>query len=103
MTNEIPEANEAAAAKQLPTRHYRKFAPPSKLTREQCRRQTDVLRAACEHVVPSGAAITFLNSYNQVLGGSPLELALQSEDGLERVAQHLASMARLDPQQGAQS
>ena len=93
MSNEVPEVNEAAAAKQPPTRHYRKFTPPSKLTAEQCRRQTDVLRVACEHLASTGAAIAFLNGYNQALGGNPLQLALQSDDGLQRVELHLARFA----------
>jgi hypothetical protein len=51
-----------------------------------------VLRAACEHLAPRGTAIAFLNSDNQKLGGKPLQLALDSEDGLLRVERLLASM-----------
>ena len=95
MTSEVPKNGEEAAAK--PSRPYRKYAPPSSLTTDQCRRQTDVLRAACEHLAPHGAAIAFLNAYNRKLGGNPLQLALESDDGLLRVQQHLASAAKADP------
>ena len=91
MPNDTPA--EVPASK--PARHYRKFTPPSSLTPDQVRRQTDVLRAACEHLV-SGAAIAFLNAYNKELGGNPLQLALQSDDGLLRVERHLAGAAKGD-------
>ena len=85
----MPNDNPTDVPASKPTRHYRKFTPPSTLTADQVRRQTDVLRAACEHLV-SGAAIAFLNAYNKELGGNPLQIALQSDDGLLRVEQHLA-------------
>lgn len=89
LPNDVP--TDVPASK--PTRHYRKFTPPSTLTSEQVRRQTEVLRAACEHLV-SGAAIAFLNAYNKELGGNPLQIALESDDGLLRVEQHLAGAGR---------
>jgi hypothetical protein len=33
-----------------------------------------------------------LNAHNEKLGGKPLQLALESDDGLLRVEQHLAKM-----------
>jgi hypothetical protein len=91
MTEEVPETDKEAAAKPSIMRPYARRAPPSSLTPAQERRQTDVLRAACEHLAPSGAAIAFLNAYNKMLGGAPLQLALQSDEGLLRVEQHLAN------------
>jgi hypothetical protein len=94
MTEEVPESEKETAAKPSIMRPYARRAPPSSLTPAQEKRQTDVLRAACEHLVPSGAAIAFLNAYNKTLGGAPLQLALQSDDGLLRVEQHLASQGK---------
>ena len=74
-------------------RTFRKYAPPSNLTPQQSQRQTDVLRVACQHIAPNGAAISFLNAHHNGLGGSPLQLAIESDDGLLRVEQHLASIS----------
>ena len=93
MTDEVPKNGDDAAAKPAVVRTFRR-APPSSLSAEQCRRQTDVLRAACEYLVPRGAAIAFLNAYSKALGGNPLQLALGSDEGLLRVEKHLASTSR---------
>jgi len=92
MTDEVPKKGDEAATKPAMVRTFRR-SPPSSLTPEQCRRQTDVLRAACEHLAPRGAAIAFLNAYSKALGGNPLQLALGSDEGLLRVEQHLSSMS----------
>jgi antitoxin Xre/MbcA/ParS-like protein len=92
MSEEMPQTQPAEPAGAPIARSFRKYAPPSSLTPDQCRRQTGVLRAACEHLAPRGTAIAFLNSDNQKLGGKPLQLALDSEDGLLRVERLLASM-----------
>lgn len=94
MTEEVPQSDKEAAARPSIMRPYPKRAPPSSLTPEQEKRQTGVLRAACQHLAPSGAAIAFLNAYNKNLGGNPLQLALQSDEGLLRVEQHLANEGR---------
>lgn len=92
MTNEVPEGGKSAVETPLPARRFRRYGPPSSLTPEQCRRQTVVLRAACDRLFPRGSAIAFLNAHNEKLGGKPLQLALESDDGLLRVEQHLAKM-----------
>ena len=99
MTNEIPQSGSEAAAPAPIVRQFRKFAPASSLTAEQCRRQTMVLRAACGNLFPRGAAIAFLNTHDGTLGGKPLHLALESDDGLLRVEQLLARMGG-DPEGG---
>lgn len=85
MNNETNSNGEKQASRPAPAPRFRKYLPPSRLTREQCRRQTDVLRAACEHIVPNGAAIAFLNAHHEELGGVPLQLAIDSDHGLSRV------------------
>jgi hypothetical protein len=102
MPNEVP-LGEAAAAPQPPARTFRKYAPPSSLSPEQCRRQTEVLRAACDKLFPRGTAIAFLNSHNAKLGGKPLQLALDSDDGLLRVEQLIARMSKAEAERGANS
>ena len=103
MSNEIPKSAEEPAdaapavaedAAPAVARRFRRYAPASTLSPEQCRRQTDVLRAACEHLAPPGAAIAFLNAYDETLGGSPLQVALESDEGLFRVENHLAAASK---------
>ena len=92
MPNEV-SGEEEAAVPQPRGRTFRRIAPSS-LSPEQCRRQTEVLRAACDKLFPRGTAISFLNSHNAKLGGKPLQLALDSDDGLLRVEQLIAAMSR---------
>jgi hypothetical protein len=94
MANEVPQNGKEAAAAAPVARQFRRFAPPSSLTPEQCRRQTMVLRAACEHLFPRGTAIAFLNTHHRKLGGKPLQVALESDDGLLRVEQLLARISQ---------
>src|SRR4051812_39588007 len=93
MTDELPttegEFAKPPAVKRLRTAH----APA--LTFEQSKRQTDVLRMACQHIAPSGAAIAFLNADHGRLGGVPLHLAIESAQGLLRVEQHLARIGKM--------
>ncbi len=102
MRNEEQEDG-GAAIPQSPARTFRKYARPSSLSPEQCRRQTEVLRAASDRLFPRGAAIAFLNSHNAKLGGKPLQLALDSEDGLLRVEQLIARMSTAKTDPGAMS
>ena len=51
-------------------------------TPEQLRRQDAVLRCAWRNLGESGPVIAFLNSHNEHLGGQPLYVALQSDEGL---------------------
>lgn len=93
MTNGVP-GNGEEAAKPVLVRTFRKYAPPSTLTAQQGQRQTNVLRVACQYIAPNGAAIAFLNAHHEGLGGSPLQLAIESDDGLLRVEQFLASVGK---------
>lgn len=94
MASEVVKDGEEPADKPIPTRKFRRYAPPSTLTPAQSQRQTDVIRIACNHIAPNGSAIAFLNAHNDTLGGSPLKLAIESDDGLLRVEQFLASVGK---------
>ena len=93
MPNEAPDGAKSVAP-QPPARTSRKYAPPSSLSPDQCRRQAEVLRTACDKLFPSGNAITFLNSHNEKLGGKPFQLALDSDDGLLRVERLIEKMSK---------
>lgn len=54
-------------------------------TPEQSRRQSDVVQSAWRHFGESAAVIAFLNTRQDALDGQPLHLAIESDEGLERV------------------
>jgi hypothetical protein len=63
------------------------------LTQEQLKRQDSILRCAWRSLGTSGPAIAFLNTHNEQLGGQPLYLALESDEGLLRVEGLLGEIA----------
>lgn len=61
-------------------------------TPEQSRRQADVLRSAWRHFGEPGPVIAFLNTLHDDLDRQPLHLAIESDEGLERVEALLKQM-----------
>ena len=74
------------------TKTFRKHNVAARLTPEQTRRQSDVLRYAWRHFGQPGPIIAFLNAQNDQLKGQPLHLALESDEGLVRVGRLLEEM-----------
>jgi uncharacterized protein (DUF2384 family) len=72
-------------------RKRRTTAPP---TPGQARRQSEIVQSAWRHFGESGSAIAFLNTRHEGLGAQPLHLAIESDEGLERVATLLEQMTR---------
>ena len=84
MSETVPA--DEAERKAVPwTRQFRRKAPSIRPTQEQLRRQDSVLQCAWRSLGESGPVIAFLNSHNEHLGGQPLHLALESDEGLHRV------------------
>jgi hypothetical protein len=54
-------------------------------TREQSMRQNAIIQSAWSHFREAAPMIAFLNTHHEGLGYQPLTLAVQSDDGLERV------------------
>lgn len=75
------------------TKRFRKSAPSARPTQDELRRQDYVLRCAWRSLGTSGPVIAFLNTHNEQLGGLPLHLALESDEGLLRVEGLLGEMA----------
>lgn len=84
---------QAKPADRKPTRQFRKASSTPRLSRDQMRRQNDVLQSAWKHFGVSGHVIAFLNARNEQLQGQPLHIALESDDGLRRVERLLGEMA----------
>ena len=63
----------------------RAFRGRSIATTEQSKRQADVVRSAWHHFGEPAPVIAFLNTRHDALDGRPLNLAIESDAGLERV------------------
>jgi hypothetical protein len=70
-----------------------KYGTGIPLTREQAERQGRAVRGAWEGFAAPGAALAFLNSFNDELGGRPIDLAVASAAGLAAVEQAIAAQA----------
>jgi len=74
------------------TRSFRKHNSGPRLTRDQEKRQNEVLQSAWRHFGMPGPVIAFLNTRNEQLQGQPLHLAVQSDEGLRQVERLLGEM-----------
>ena len=63
-------------------------------TRDQSRRQSHLVQSAWRHFREAAPMIAFLNTRHEALEAHPLSLALESDEGLERVEQLLQQLAR---------
>jgi hypothetical protein len=61
-----------------------------RLTPDEAERQGRATRCAWEAFAEPGAAIAFLNGFDETLGGRPIDLAIASADGLAAVEQAIA-------------
>ena len=66
----------------------------TRLTPAAAKRQSDTTRLAMI-VLGREAAISFMNEPNHQLGGRPIDLVIQSEEGRERVEVELAEIEYL--------
>ena len=74
------------------TRTFRRRSDIPKLSPDQVRRQNNVLQSAWQHFKAPGPVIAFLNAQNEALEGKPLQIALNSDEGLQRVERLLGEM-----------
>jgi uncharacterized protein (DUF2384 family) len=84
-----PEAGAKPARRTMTFRRSNRLAPP---TPDQSRRQANVVQSAWSHFGEPGPVIAFLNTRHSGLEGQPLHLAIESDEGLERVQALLSQM-----------
>jgi len=60
---------------------------------EQSRRQSQLVESAWRHFRGAEPVIAFLNTRHDALGALPLHLAIESDEGLERVETLLRQMS----------
>ena len=70
--------------------HKRRRSPP--MAPEQSRRQSQLVQSAWCHLRGSEPVIAFLNTRHDALDALPLHLAIESDEGLERVERLLQEM-----------
>lgn len=70
----------------------RRFKPVNapRLSKEEAMRQSRVTQLVLAKLVEPTAVIAFLNAPDEALGGSPLQVAVGSPEGLLAVEQRLA-------------
>jgi hypothetical protein len=64
---------------------FRRPANAPRPTPEQSRRQNDVVQSSWRHFREPGPVIAFLNTRHEALDAQPLHLAIESDEGLQRV------------------
>jgi len=90
MSTPVTEAK-AAARRGMAFRKNSRIALP---TPEQSRRQASVVQSAWRHFGEPGPVIGFLNTPHPVVERQPLDLAIESDEGLARVEALLKQMTR---------
>jgi len=85
-----PEAR-PAARRGMAFRKNSRIALP---TPEQSRRQASVVQSAWRHFGEPGPVIAFLNTPHPVVERQPLDLAIESDEGLARVEALLKQVTR---------
>ena len=65
--------------------HFRKRGKGPLPTPQESQRQNRVVQSAWRHFGEAAPVIAFLNTRHEGLDGQPLQLAIQSDAGLERV------------------
>lgn len=71
-----------------------KTADAPRLTQEEALRQSRVTNLALTEFVQPNLAIAFLNQPDDALGGSPLQVAVRSSEGLLAVEQYISGRSR---------
>ncbi len=91
MSEEVaPPVAEAAPAKPEYKR-FRKRFDTVRLSPEAAARQGKAATLAFEKFRDSAAVVAFLNTHNDALGGRPIDLAVESAEGLAAVTALLAA------------
>lgn len=85
MTDTGTEGEPAAKPRRPLSMNFRKRSSAPMLTREQSKRQSDVIQVAWRHFRDAAPMMAFLNTRDEALDGQPLQLAIHSDDGLARV------------------
>jgi hypothetical protein len=73
---------------------FRKRRNATKLAPDQLRRQSSLVESAWRHFREAAPMIAFLNTHHEALDGPPLHVAVESDEGFERVERLLQQLTR---------
>ncbi|MCD2325336.1 DUF2384 domain-containing protein [Sphingomonas sp. IC-56] len=90
---EEPEVHESAEDQRPARKPFRKRFTENRLSPESAERQGRITMLAWEKLGGTDAAREFLNSFDETLGGRPLDLAVASTEGLRAVENAIAERA----------
>jgi uncharacterized protein (DUF2384 family) len=76
------------------TMTFRKRRRSAAQTPEQLARQSNIVQSAWRHFGEAELAIAFLNTRHDALDAHPLHLAIESDEGFERVQKVLDQLSR---------
>ena len=85
MSAQEPADDPASAAVPRRGMAFRKYSKKPLPTPDEARRQSHVVQSAWRHFGEPGPVIAFLNTRHEGLEGQPLHLAIESDEGLQRV------------------
>ncbi|WP_168355974.1 antitoxin Xre/MbcA/ParS toxin-binding domain-containing protein [Sphingomonas gei] len=72
-------------------KQFRKRFDSPRLSAEEAARQGRAAQLAWEKMPEPGAAVAFLNTHDEGLGGRPIDLAVASDAGLRAVEEAIAA------------
>lgn len=91
MTDDTADDTAAEAGAPSPRRpQFRRFVAKVRMSPDESRRQSSVVQVAWKSFGERDRAMAFLNTHDEELAGKPLEIAMESDDGLIAVEQVLA-------------
>lgn len=92
MSGPDPVDESAAIPGRVRSMEFRKRRQPN-MPPEQARRQSRLMQSAWRHFGEATPVIAFLNTRHDALDAHPLHLAIESDEGLERVEMLLQQMS----------
>jgi uncharacterized protein (DUF2384 family) len=93
MSGPDPVHPPAANPRRPRSMEFRKRRSPP-MPAEQSRRQSQLMQSAWRHFGDAAPVIAFLNTRHDALDALPLHLAIESDEGLERVEKLLKELTR---------
>jgi hypothetical protein len=88
-----PAGEGAAKPERARSMHFNKRRRSPPMPAEQSRRQSQLVQSAWRHFRGTEPMIAFLNTRHDALDALPLHLAIESDEGLERVETLLKQMS----------
>jgi hypothetical protein len=93
LSRDAPTPSNLPQTRNIMSKSFRKKHEGPRLSREEAERQGHAARIAWETFSQPGAAVAFLNTFHDQLGGRPIDIAIASAAGLRAVQLAIAAAA----------